>query len=113
MTPTIVVGLLTLGIGFALGMIAERGIGVRVGQLWMSLGNNERTSGLCVVARENDSRESPGSWVMRRLSDGKTLYMHRPARLQGKWLRIVRPVPGAEQWPPPRNTGSAAQEPKP
>jgi hypothetical protein len=42
----------------------------------------EPPAGLCVVVMA----ESLGSWVMRRLSDGRTFYMHPSARRRGEWV---------------------------
>jgi hypothetical protein len=61
------------------------------GQLWESVGGGDehqgKARGLCLVVDPNDSTESPGSWIMRCLADGQTLYMRRDARLAGLWAR--------------------------
>jgi hypothetical protein len=59
-----------------------------IGTFWMSLGE---FPGLCVVVADNHNRESPNSWVMHRVHDGKQLYMHEKARLKGEW-RPIFPV---------------------
>lgn len=74
------------GVGYLVGRWVRVGRGVRVGQLWDA---RRYHPGLCVVVRKNDSPESPDSWEMRRLHDGKTFYMHKAARLKHDWERIV------------------------
>lgn len=73
---------------------------VRVGQVWESVDYPGREphhgppAGPCVVVNSNDSAESPGSWLMRRLVAGprtrqrvgSACYMHKAARLRGRWV---------------------------
>lgn len=66
---------------------------VDVGQLWDFVGTNGRVDGTWRVERENDSRESLRSWVMRRTLDGQVAYMHEKARLRGDWQRRESPSP--------------------
>jgi hypothetical protein len=47
-----------------------------------------RIAGRYIVVEPNNSRESPRSWVMRRIRDGKTAYMHESSRLRGEWIRV-------------------------
>lgn len=61
---------------------------MQVGERWESTGSELRTRGVCVAVEPNDSSESPGSWKMRRLSDGKTLYAHRVDVARGEWVRV-------------------------
>lgn len=60
---------------------------VRVGQVWRFRKTAERYR----VSAENDSRESPGSWVMYRISDRARSYMHRSARERGYWVLVEDP----------------------
>jgi len=55
---------------------------VDVGQVWLYRGTDPY-----LVASVNDSRESLGSWVMTSIPDGRTIYMHKQARLRGKWVK--------------------------
>lgn len=67
-------------------MIYER---IKAGQLWDFSGENQRGHGTYRVVEPNTSRESPGSWVMHRVTDGKIAYMHVRARRQGEWKRTA------------------------
>lgn len=68
----------------------RHGPAVAVGQIWEYLGSKRAYAGKDpdgqhIVVSENDSNESPGSWVMQSLETGKTSYMHKYARTLGEW----------------------------
>jgi hypothetical protein len=72
-----------------------------IGELWEFLGDPDtgflRNLGVFRIIARNDSPESPDSWVMGRLIDGATLYMHKSARLKGQWKRWVNTAPTSWQ----------------
>ena len=78
--------------------------GIRAAQVWEHIASDSDrdgpSAGLCLVIGPNieGRRESPGSWVMMRLTApehprhrgerlGQFLYMHRRERLAGRWVR--------------------------
>lgn len=59
---------------------------IQAGQIWLSRGPNPSNNGLFRVTAPNDSPESPDSWVMQRVTDGKVCYMHQPAIQKREWV---------------------------
>ena len=57
---------------------------IEPGQEW-----EHETQGRCVAVEPSaDPYVRGDSWIMRRASDGVTLYMHIGARQAGEWKRI-------------------------
>lgn len=74
---------------YVLGALAKPPAGVRVGDLWETEAG--RYPGCYEVVEANNSTEAgPGSWVMRRVTDDQTLYMHASARNRGEWWLVLR-----------------------